>query len=249
MAQNAPSTKSSEPKTTMSSRRVATKSSVAKVASSSVAMPRSRCTTKIAIEPPQPMKSGPKYLTLARNDHGRALPMTSAISAKYAAKKRTMKSLISSIGSYSIGPSLIQSRAPLISTPKKSSKTNKTSDATTQRYLYAAKRRKAENAGPNPTASASDTSSHSCCRCANAGESRSTIASPSDASTTASAGNPSSRTVEAGCQITQTIASAARIASNHGGPIVWRGANDRISAATASAPNIGATRRTKTVSV
>ena len=47
----------------MSARRVATKSSVAKVASSSVAMPKSCCTTRIAIDAHQPTNSGPKYLT------------------------------------------------------------------------------------------------------------------------------------------------------------------------------------------
>ncbi len=99
----------------MSTRRVATKSIVANVASSSVAMPRSRCTIRIAIDAPQPMNSGPRYLRFARSDHVRALPITSAVSARYAARKNTMKSLMSSIGSYWIGPMRIQSRAPLTS--------------------------------------------------------------------------------------------------------------------------------------
>ena len=63
-------------------------------------MPMSRCKTRIAIERPQPKISGPKYLRLARIDHGLAAAITSAVSAKYAAKKNTMKSLISSTGSY-----------------------------------------------------------------------------------------------------------------------------------------------------
>ena len=132
----------------MSTRRVATKSIVANVANSSVAMPRSRCTTKIAIDAPQPIKSGPRYFRFARNDHGRAFAMTSAVSARYAAKKKTMKSLMSSIGSYWIGPKRIHSRAPLTSSPNASSSAKSTSDAMTHRYLYAAKRRKCVNAGP-----------------------------------------------------------------------------------------------------
>ena len=208
----------------MSSRRVATKSSVANVASKSVAIPRSRCTTKIAIDAPQPMKSGPRYLTFARSDQGRAFAMTSAVSARYAAKKSTMKSLISSIGSYWIGPSLIHSRAPLTSWPNSSNNAKSASDATTQRYLYAAKRRNCEKAGAMAIASTSETRIQSCCFCASAGERRATIARPSAASTTASAGKRSSRTIVAGCQSTHTTESTASSTSIHGGPIACAGA-------------------------
>ena len=83
----------------------------------------SRCKIRIAIDKPQPKISGPKYLRLARIDQGLAAAMTSAVSARYAARKKTMKSLMSSTGSYvrqsdeyfPHGPNWIHSRAPLTS--------------------------------------------------------------------------------------------------------------------------------------
>ena len=60
----------------------------------------SRSKTRIAIEAPQPTKSGPRYFALARSENGFAEAMTSAVSARYAAMKNTMNNLMISIGSY-----------------------------------------------------------------------------------------------------------------------------------------------------
>ncbi len=60
----------------------------------------------------------------------------------------------------------------------------------------------------------------------------------------ASAGRTSSRTMVFGCESTQTIERAASSASIQGGPTARWGAYERINAETASAPRVGATRRT-----
>ena len=90
----------------------------------------------------------------------------------------------------------------------------------THRYLKAAKRRNAEKAGPSAIAKSSETRSHSCCRCASAGERRSTIASPNAAITIGKRRQGVVAHVFAGCQSTQRSANAPSSPSIHGGPIV-----------------------------
>ena len=78
-------------------------------------MPRSRSSTRIAIETPQPMNSGPRYLAFARSDHGFVRSMTSAVPARYEAMKSTMRSLMTSTGSNCAPPIRIHKLAPLTS--------------------------------------------------------------------------------------------------------------------------------------
>ena len=117
-------------------------------------------------------------------------------------------------------PEPIQRRAPLISSPNASNNAKSASDATTHKYLKAAKRRNCPKTGPTGDCEHERNEIQSCWRAANAGDSRDTIARPSAESTTASAGKTSSRTIAEGCQSTHATASAASSASIHGGPIV-----------------------------
>jgi hypothetical protein len=112
-----------------------------KIVSSSVAIPRSRSKTRIAIETPHPRNSGPRYFALARSDHGFVRAITSAVSARYDAMNSTTNSLITSTGSNCTGPRRIQSRAPFTSWPNNASARNSAIVPKIQMYLYAARTR------------------------------------------------------------------------------------------------------------
>src|SRR5271156_2939836 len=225
-----------------STRRVATYSIVANVASKSDAIPISRSKTRIAIEVAQPMKSGPRYFRFARSDHGFAAAITSAVSARYPAMKSTMKSLISSTGSYCTGPTRIHNFAPLTSWPNTATSTNNTIEPRTQTYLYADSRRNVSNEEPSAITSASDIKSQSSCLCARSLEMRAMVARPSADTRTASAGNTSSRRTSSGARTTHTSVASTSVTSSHGGPIAPRGASDKAKPPTARAHAVGKTR-------
>ena len=167
-------------------------------------MPRSRCTTRIAIDAPQPMKSGPEILQVRAQRPRPRLGDHVGGFGEIRGQKEHDEELDQLDRLVLDRPDLDPEARAVDLLAEENQQHEEHERGDDPEILVRSEAAELREAGPATIASTSETSSQSCCCCASSGESRATIARPSAESTTASAGNTSSRTVVAGCHSTHT---------------------------------------------